>query len=706
MLGNTNFGGTMALGSQNLKDLMVNLQGLPRVSGFSTLKPDMENVQPLASLTQTFSGFRNGAKSPGNLLEYKASDMNSSQLISQLKSSVARSQAAVQGPGIQLSKVVSHSNPASGNCYQHSCPGISSSTSSLPSLDAIEHQLLSELAIQDQANLFCSTSPLITPLCALNKSADNGSLPVNNPQYVTDRAINGQTSVYYSMEAFCVPRNESEPTDSHGLRQKLTCETLSKRDMIHDQGAWNSFQLDLYDNVINSLNSDVSEALVAGSLSSGFVRMEAETAFGGIPVNNMATSSLSSSGTGRESSNSSSILCDDKKSMINMPLQSTTNGDLYDSLGLKFKRTHGLPFWDDSLLPARDGNPANFDASLSVSFPELEAHPLVNFDRSYLDMCSENLLDAVVAKVQCAPINRDSDDTLSKSTFTKANGTSVPNIQVQFEKQSPMRENADSPPLPDISDEKTAHYPSDGLPSMSQFSSWVEGSHSIGAEISLSEKKKIDEPVKTNRKRARPGESTRPRPKDRQQIQDRMKELREIVPNGAKCSIDALLDRTIKHMVFLQSVAKHADQLKHARAPKCGAGATWGFELGHQSVVSPIIVEDLSQPGQMLIEMLCEERGFFLEIADIIRGFGLTILKGVMEARNGKIWAHFIVEANRDVTRMDVFMSLVQLLDQTSKSSSNPCGLPSGVNGNGATIFPAFHESAVQPIIRVAERFQ
>ena len=42
--------------------------------------------------------------------------------------------------------------------------------------------------------------------------------------------------------------------------------------------------------------------------------------------------------------------------------------------------------------------------------------------------------------------------------------------------------------------------------------------------------------------------------------------------------------------------------------------------------------------------MLCEERGLFLEIADIIRGLGLTILKGIMETRNEKIWARFAVE--------------------------------------------------------------
>lgn len=47
------------------------------------------------------------------------------------------------------------------------------------------------------------------------------------------------------------------------------------------------------------------------------------------------------------------------------------------------------------------------------------------------------------------------------------------------------------------------------------------------------------------------------------------------------------------------------------------------------------------------LQMLCEERGSFLEIADIIKGLGLTILKGVMESRNDKIWAHFTVEVTR-----------------------------------------------------------
>ncbi|KAJ0491142.1 putative myc-type, basic helix-loop-helix (bHLH) domain, transcription factor LHW [Helianthus annuus] len=51
-------------------------------------------------------------------------------------------------------------------------------------------------------------------------------------------------------------------------------------------------------------------------------------------------------------------------------------------------------------------------------------------------------------------------------------------------------------------------------------------------------------------------------------IQDRVKELREIVPNSAKCSIDALLEHTMKHMLFLQSVTKHADKLKQTGESK------------------------------------------------------------------------------------------------------------------------------------------
>lgn len=57
------------------------------------------------------------------------------------------------------------------------------------------------------------------------------------------------------------------------------------------------------------------------------------------------------------------------------------------------------------------------------------------------------------------------------------------------------------------------------------------------------------------------------------------------------------------------------------------------------------------------MQMLCEDRGFFLEIADMIRGFGLNIWKGVMERREDKIWARFIVEVSKKVTSFDLNMT-------------------------------------------------
>ncbi|PVH66778.1 hypothetical protein PAHAL_1G344600 [Panicum hallii] len=239
---------------------------------------------------------------------------------------------------------------------------------------------------------------------------------------------------------------------------------------------------------------------------------------------------------------------------------------------------------------------------------------------------------------------------------------------------------------------------------------------------------KKPEGVKVVKKRARPGETTRPRPKDRQQIQERVKELREIVPNSAKCSIDALLDRTIKHMLFLQSVTKYAEKIKQADEPKMiskdssavlndnssgvvlkddpsagsSGGATWAYEVAGQTMVCPIIVEDLAPPGQMLVEMLCEERGFFLEIADTIRGFGLTILKGLMELRDGKIMARFLVEANKNVTRMDIFLSLVQLLQQNSLNRSSD-QLTKVIN-NGVPSFAEHQQSPISIPVGLAGR--
>ena len=74
----------------------------------------------------------------------------------------------------------------------------------------------------------------------------------------------------------------------------------------------------------------------------------------------------------------------------------------------------------------------------------------------------------------------------------------------------------------------------------SQISLWVERGQSMHSDnLSGAHSRRVDEIGKPNWKRARPGENPRPRPKDRQMIMDHVKELREIVPNGAKVKLFA-----------------------------------------------------------------------------------------------------------------------------------------------------------------------
>ncbi|KAK6943015.1 Transcription factor MYC/MYB N-terminal [Dillenia turbinata] len=192
-------------------------------------------------------------------------------------------------------------------------------------------------------------------------------------------------------------------------------------------------------------------------------------------------------------------------------------------------------------------------------------------------------------------------------------------------------------------------------------------------------------PSTLNKRRAKPGDNQKPRPRDRQLIQDRVKELRELIPDGAKCSIDGLLDRTIKHMLFLRHITNRAEKLKQwANQEGAGlgsqksskvkhnwhAGTSWAMEVGKEFDVCPIVVEDLEYPGHVLIEMLCDEHGLFLEIAQVIRRLELTILKGVMKIRSNKTWAHFVVEASRGFHRLDIFWPLMRLLQWNRTSGS------------------------------------
>ncbi|XVF80937.1 hypothetical protein PTKIN_Ptkin15bG0115700 [Pterospermum kingtungense] len=348
---------------------------------------------------------------------------------------------------------------------------------------------------------------------------------------------------------------------------------------------------------------------------------------------------------------------------INTFLKFSAGCELYEALGPAFLGKSISADWQ-----AR-----NTEAGANIGTLEGMSSSQLTFEYG-----SENLLEAVVANIchSGSDIKRDRSFSMSAPSLLTTGNTAEPSSQTKCTIDSAGYSINQS----SLVEDNTHHYQNSselcGAMSSKGFSSTCPSNCS-------EQFKRSSEPVKNNKKRARPGENPRPRPRDRQLIQDRIKELRELVPNGAKCSIDSLLESTIKHLVFLQGITKHADKLSKCAESKMhykGAGmlgssnyeqgSSWAVEVGSHLKVCSIVVENINKNGQMLVEMLCEECSHFLEIAEAIRSLGLTILKGVTEAHGEKTWICFVVEGqnNRVMHRMDILLSLVQILQSKATS--------------------------------------
>ncbi|XP_059431947.1 transcription factor bHLH155 isoform X3 [Corylus avellana] len=269
--------------------------------------------------------------------------------------------------------------------------------------------------------------------------------------------------------------------------------------------------------------------------------------------------------------------------------------ELHEALGLAFLRKSNYFDWEAE----KTENKAAIDVPEGMDSSQLTS-----------DSHTDHLLEAVVSNVCQSVSDVKSEKLLSKPV------QSLPTIEVNPEPSSHTTHTITSAGYSlqqsSLVEEDKEHGLSSsgvcGVISPTGFSSNCTSTCSEQLERS-------SEPAKNNKKRARPGESCRPRPRDRQLIQDRIKELRELVPNGSKCSIDSLLERTIKHMLFLQSITKHADKLHKCANSKLhdketgmvGSssfehGSSWAVEVGGHLKVCSIIVENLNKNGQMLVE--------------------------------------------------------------------------------------------------------
>lgn len=197
--------------------------------------------------------------------------------------------------------------------------------------------------------------------------------------------------------------------------------------------------------------------------------------------------------------------------------------ELLEALGSAFKQTST---GHEELVKSEHGSTIRPTDDMS--------HSQLTFDSG-----PENLLDAVVANV-CHSDGNARDDILS-SRSVQSLLTSMEVAEPPGQKKhivvNPIDSAMNQLPLADVD---TQQNPSDicGAFSSIGFSSTCPSSSSDQFQTSL-------EMPKKNKKRAKPGESSRPRPRDRQLIQDRIKELRELVPNGSKVTFLFLASRLL-----------------------------------------------------------------------------------------------------------------------------------------------------------------
>lgn len=196
-------------------------------------------------------------------------------------------------------------------------------------------------------------------------------------------------------------------------------------------------------------------------------------------------------------------VCKDTTNVLHMPFRFCAGYELYEALGPAFRKQNTDCGW------GAETTETDMAVEMSEEMP----------DSSLLTANSgtEHLLEAVVANISSEVDKTDKSFVKSESLLKS--------------------EKISEPCTSDVGSISSAGYSFDRETLNSLNSSGAYGvrySKGLSSNSCSRGSEKPQESNKVHKKRARPGESCRPRPRDRQLIQDRIKELRELVPNGSK----------------------------------------------------------------------------------------------------------------------------------------------------------------------------
>lgn len=494
---------------------------------------------------------------------------------------VMATQAIICNQDLHLNQ---HKLPYTPNSGDNHPTSVARSVAPCRTLTFMEQQILSSIGLQEPANnhvpipLNNMNSPQLgstgcTPSISLSKSVGvplhvGSESPSTCPplEGIALQSVMGMVPMSKDSNhanSTCLPSGESLPNHLRNAGFKHNGTMGQQRT-----------QRDLFDSLENQTANSGEPISCFGSMPSGSGSLEGRwvsrskpdvASQSAIREDNVVITTNCSSGESANGSKENQSQSKLNEIYSDRTLQRYAPGSgLFDVLGVDAKIRQLPNGRDDMLSHGVDGLAGSIKPDVSTCLPQLDFSfcfdPMndgISESGIFLETGTDNLLDAVVSKIHSNGKQIFDDNVSCKTTLTKASSPSVHN-KSNYSEEALLEDikgnlfgHSQSLTKSDIawpssfkascSLDKTGKSSQTDSAYKSIISSCVEDGQNVKSDsISTALSRRVDEAGRSTRRRSRPGENPRPRPKDRQMIQDRVKELREIVPNGAKVILSLL----------------------------------------------------------------------------------------------------------------------------------------------------------------------
>lgn len=424
---------------------------------------------------------------------------------------------------------------------------VSTRSSAESILTSFEPLLVSETRIQDSPNMITSkanalescrnTASNVQEESTFTSTFSGGGL-IDLGKTIPDRSRNPMDGQHYCPSILETQGELQETaTSTHRFAEEFKPDDfiseISKFCLLDDLAQWFSPSPEHRTNEMATASSnDLQQSMGVTSASSCLI---GDDVFSDFPIKHP--------GNSVQSRITTTFNSDGKENSTIMP---GAENDLFDGLGMDFGCGQSMECWEDFIMPVVS---AATDTGMSECVSELDVGSMAGPRKGlFSELGLQELLDGISSSNSFT--KSSFEDQLSGTKRSRMDTSSVNSNQLQLASLA-CSSGSMNIMQPVYNLEKKNNAPKKEFLPKSQVGLWIDDSYSINVgNAGLARPQKPEEPTKASKKRARPGESTRPRPKDRQQIQDRIKELRGIIPHGGKVRTHFSLCFDLEEVMF------------------------------------------------------------------------------------------------------------------------------------------------------------